>query len=185
MRGFVRYFINLLKIELRHRPFFFHGFSHILWRMANVLSGNLGFGVRHLILKIMIKNIGKKPKIKDHNIIFNGRNLSIGENFTSGKNNYFAGGPIKIGDNVAFANYIIVETTNHEIKRGLLINEQPVIRKEVVIGDDVLVSDRVTILPGVKIGRGAVLGAGCVVNKNVKEYSIVAGNPAKIIGYRK
>ena len=66
----------------------------------------------------------------------------------------------------------------------MLIKEQPVKRIEVIIEDDVLISDRATILPGVKIGHGAVLAAGCVVTKNVAEYSIVAGNPAKVIGYR-
>ena len=55
MKNQIKYFLKLFKAEARHRPIFFHGFSHILWRMANVLPGKLGFGVRHLILKIMIK----------------------------------------------------------------------------------------------------------------------------------
>ena len=185
MRGFVRYFINLLKIELRHRPFFFHGVSHILWRIANVFSGNLGFASRHLILKIMIKDIGRKPKLKDHNIIFDGKNLTIGDNFTSGKYNYFAGGEIIIGNDVAMANFIMIETTNHELQKDKLISEQPVNRLTVVIEDDVLISDRVTILPGVTIKKGAVIGGGSVVTKDVEPYSIVAGNPAKVIDFRK
>ena len=74
----------------------------------------------------MIKKIGRRPKIKDHNIIFDGKNLSIGDEFASGKYNYFAGGPITIGNNVSVANYVIIETTNHELKRDLLIKEQPV-----------------------------------------------------------
>jgi len=39
----------------------------------------------------------------------------------------------------------------------------------------------VTILAGVTIGKGSIVGAGAVVTKNVEEYSIVVGNPAKVI----
>ena len=53
--------------------------------------------------------------------------------------------------------------------------------KRVKIGSNVWIGSNVTILPGVEIGDGAVVGAGSVVTKNVPEYSIVAGNPAKVI----
>lgn len=55
---------------------------------------------------------------------------------------------------------------------------------DVVIKNDVWISKNVIILSGVVIGNGAVIGAGSVVTKNVPSYSIVAGNPAKIIKYR-
>ena len=185
MKNIAKYFINLFKIEKRHQPLFFHGLSHFLWRLVNSLPGNIGFSFRHLILKIMIKKIGIRPRIKDHNIIFNGKNLSIGDNFTSGKYNYFAGGDISIGDNVALANFVIIETTNHVVARHKLISQQPIIKLPVIIEDDVLISDRVTILPGVKIKKGSVIGGGSTVTKDVEAYSIVAGNPAKAIDYRK
>lgn len=51
----------------------------------------------------------------------------------------------------------------------------------VIIGNNVWVGDKATILPGVTIGNGAVIAANAVVTKNVPEYSVVAGNPAKII----
>ena len=53
--------------------------------------------------------------------------------------------------------------------------------KPVIIHDDVWIGEMVSVLPGVEIGRGAIIGANCVVTKSVPEYSIVAGNPAKII----
>lgn len=49
----------------------------------------------------------------------------------------------------------------------------------VKIGNDVWVGAGAIILPGIEVGDGAVIGAGAVVTKNVKPYSIVAGNPAK------
>ena len=55
----------------------------------------------------------------------------------------------------------------------------------IIVGDDVWIGANATILPGVKIGKGAVIGAGSVVTKDVKEYAIVAGVPAKHVRYRK
>jgi len=54
----------------------------------------------------------------------------------------------------------------------------------VVINDYVWVGGKAIILPGVTVGRGAVVGCGAVVTKDVPEYAIVAGVPAKIIGER-
>lgn len=55
---------------------------------------------------------------------------------------------------------------------------------DIIIGNDVWIGTDVIILPGVQIGDGAVIGAGSVVTKNVNDYEIVAGNPAKHIKYR-
>ena len=56
--------------------------------------------------------------------------------------------------------------------------------KETKIGNDVWIALNVFIKRGVTIGDGAVIGAGSVVTKDVEPYSIVAGNPAKVIKYR-
>jgi|694.fasta_scaffold25152_8 virginiamycin A acetyltransferase len=57
-------------------------------------------------------------------------------------------------------------------------------RGDIVIGSDVWIGTGVIIMDGVRIGNGAVIAAGAVVTKNVEPYSIVGGNPAKIIKYR-
>ena len=54
----------------------------------------------------------------------------------------------------------------------------------VKIGNDVWIAENATILPGVKIGDGAVIGNGAVVTKDVPDYAVVGGVPAKIIKYR-
>lgn len=56
--------------------------------------------------------------------------------------------------------------------------------KPIVIGDDVWIGARTIILGGVHVGNGSVIGAGSVVTKDVEPYSIVAGNPAKLIRKR-
>ena len=85
----------------------------------------------------------------------------------------------------------------NQLKRvGLVVKKQIKLQTEeyiyvdqnknymVSIGSDVWIGDNVSILGGVKVGHGAVLGAGSMITKDVKPYSIVAGNPAKFIKAR-
>lgn len=55
---------------------------------------------------------------------------------------------------------------------------------DTVIGNDVWIGQNATILPGVHIGDGAIIGANSVVASDIEPYSIVVGNPAKLIRYR-
>jgi maltose O-acetyltransferase len=57
--------------------------------------------------------------------------------------------------------------------------------KTVVIGDDVWIGSRALLLAGANIGRGAIIGAGAVVAKDVPEWAVVVGNPARVIRLRK
>lgn len=56
--------------------------------------------------------------------------------------------------------------------------------KETQIGNDVWIGNRSIILQGITIGDGAVIGAGSVVTKDVEPYSVVAGNPARVLRKR-
>ena len=63
--------------------------------------------------------------------------------------------------------------------------EADIKRKGLIIGNDTMIYHNVTIVPSVnRIGDGAVVGAGAVVTKDVPDFAVVVGNPAKIIGYR-
>lgn len=95
-------------------------------------------------------------------------------------------GPIRIGDNVMMGPDVTILTHTHNIERtDIPMGLQGSIIKEVIIGNDVWIGMRSIIMPGVKIGNGAVIGAGAVVTKNVPDYAIVGGVPAKVIRYRK
>lgn len=63
------------------------------------------------------------------------------------------------------------------------LNDLP-IKGDTVIGNDVWIGQNATILPGVHIGDGAIIGASSVVGSNIEPYTIVAGNPARIIRKR-
>jgi virginiamycin A acetyltransferase len=63
------------------------------------------------------------------------------------------------------------------------LNKLP-LKGDTIIGNDVWIGQNVTILPGVKIGDGAIIGMHSVVGSDVAPYTIVAGNPAKIVRKR-
>jgi acetyltransferase-like isoleucine patch superfamily enzyme len=57
-------------------------------------------------------------------------------------------------------------------------------RGDVIIGNDVWIGANVTIMDNVRIGNGAIVAAGSIVTKDVPDYAIVGGNPARVIKYR-
>ena len=93
-------------------------------------------------------------------------------------------GNITFGRNVRIGPTTIMWGRDHGVELGLPMIEQSPIKQDIVIGDDVWIGASVTILKGVTIGNGVVIGAGSVVVKNIPNYAIVVGNPAKIIKYR-
>ncbi|HUV60177.1 MAG TPA: DapH/DapD/GlmU-related protein [Desulfatiglandales bacterium] len=96
-------------------------------------------------------------------------------------------GPVKIGDGVIMAPEVVIYTTNHRFDRtDIPIGTQgngPV--KPVTSGDDVWIGRRAMIMPGVKIGNGVIVAAGSVVTKDVPDYTVIAGVPAKVVKHRK
>lgn len=78
-----------------------------------------------------------------------------------------------------------VTILTHNIERtDIPMGQQGMRVSEVVIGNDVWIGMRVIMMPGVKVGDGAVIGAGSVVTKDVPDFAIVGGVPAKVIRYR-
>ena len=90
-------------------------------------------------------------------------------------------GGVIIGNNVDIAQETNIWTEQHDYNSPTY----KAVCKTVIIEDYVWLASRVTVLPGVHIGRGAVVASGAVVTKDVPPLAIVAGVPAKIIGYRK
>ena len=81
---------------------------------------------------------------------------------------------------------LTILTSTHIIDRiDIPMGEQGSVVKEVSIGNDVWIGMRSIIMPGVTIGNGVVIGAGAVVTKDVPDYAVVGGVPARIIKFRK
>ena len=95
-------------------------------------------------------------------------------------------GPLRIGENVMMGPDVTILSQTHIIDRvDIPMGQQGMREAEVVIGNDVWIGMRVVIMPGVKVGNGVVIGAGAVVTKDIPDYAIVGGVPAKIIKFRK
>jgi len=114
-----------------------------------------------------------------------GSNIHISENTSITTSNTFES-LIKIGSNVMIANNVMIIGGNHNISRiDIPMIEQGMGKQGfIIIEDDVWIGAGSIILTGVTLGKGSVIGAGSVVTKSVESYSIVAGNPARVIKKR-
>ncbi|MBN1154191.1 acyltransferase [candidate division KSB1 bacterium] len=137
-----------------------------------------------------IKNIGAKGDetiIRPSASLANPEHIYLGKRVHVQRNVYLWAGKestITIGDNTIIGPGSFITSDNHGTKRGQLIRDQAGIEKDVTIGSDVWLGAYVIILPGVTIGDGAVIAAGSVVTKDVPQYTICAGVPARPIKNR-
>lgn len=91
-------------------------------------------------------------------------------------------GPITIGNDVRIAQHVVMSGLNHSYEDiNLPISRQGVTTKPIAIDDETWVGANVFIAAGVSIGKHCVIAGGSVVTKSIPDYSIVVGNPAKII----
>ena len=113
--------------------------------------------------------------------------LTIGNNGSFGAFNHITCiNKVQIGDNCLTGKWVTISDNNHGTTDFDTLHEAPAIRKlytkgPVVIGNNVWIGDKATILGGVTIGDGAVIAANSVVTKDVPAYSVVCGNPARVI----
>lgn len=138
--------------------------------------------VRNLFLNSCIGKRGEHVEICKNVEIRIPRNIFIGDYTTINKDTLLdgRGGKVFIGNCVDIAQEVRVWTLQHDYNSP----EYAAVGGNVIINDYVWIASRCTILPGVTIGKGAVIATGAVVTKDIPEYAIVAGVPAKIIGKR-
>ena len=91
---------------------------------------------------------------------------------------------IWIGERVMVGPGCYITDSDHGMKLGVPVKDQPMKRGEVVIEDEAWIGAKVTVLKNVRIGRGAIIAAGAVVTKDVRPDEVVAGIPAKLMGKR-
>lgn len=107
--------------------------------------------------------------------------IEIGDNCDIGPNCLFqAGGPIKVGSNVITSAYCYFVASTRNIERiDIPVIAQGTISKGIEIGDNCYLGAFVMVNDGVKIGRDAVIGAGSIVLKDIPEFVVAFGTPAK------
>lgn len=157
------------------RGFKFYVLNHFVLHIPSVL-------IRTLLYRYIFKfNISKKAAIHI-NVKFFGKKVTVGDWSVINSEVLIDGrGGCIIGNNVSVSRRVTILTMGHDY------NDKDFILKggQVIVKDDVWIGYGALILPGVTIGRGAVIGAGSVVVKDVSDYMVVAGNPAKNVKKRK
>ena len=112
--------------------------------------------------------------------------VEIGEGTKIGSNTIInSGGSTKIGNFCLLAGFVNINSSSHGISKKQWIQEQNHVHGEVVIGDDVWLGAYVSVTMNSMISKGSVVGAHSLVNKELPEFSINVGVPAKTIKYRK
>jgi acetyltransferase-like isoleucine patch superfamily enzyme len=126
--------------------------------------------------------LGAKSTIEDFATINNGvGDVLIGDGSMIGIGSVVIG-PVEIGNNVMLAQNIVVSGLNHGYEDVTIPPSlQKEIRKQIIISDNVWIGANSVITAGITIGRHSVIGAGSVVTKNIPDYCVAVGNPAKII----
>lgn len=153
-------------------PLYFHHGKGAIIRKQNILN----------VSPINIFKLGKESTIEEFCVIDNGvGNVIIGDYTRIGLRNTIIG-PTSIGNHVIIAQNVVISGLNHLYEEvEYPIHQQGVETKEIIIEDEVWIAASSILTAGVKIGRHSIVAGGSVVTKNVPPYSVVAGNPAKII----
>lgn len=139
--------------------------------------------LRAFFAKKIMRKVGRNVNIET-GAVFNPK-VEIDDNSSIGVNCELVGKVI-IGKNVMMGPEVVFYSINHEFKDSnkTIMEQGYQAEKPVIVEDDVWIGRRVIVLPGVTIKKGTVVGAGSVVTKSFSEYSVIAGNPAKVIGKR-
>ena len=140
---------------------------------------------RGVLARQFLDYAGPKITIEQGATFGKGDGIRLGNRSGLGRN-CIVQSPTTIGDDVMMGPDVLIFTNSHSFfsTEVSMIDQgytQPV---EVIIGNDVMINARAIIMPGTKIGKGVVIAAGAVVRGKIPDYSIVMGNPGKVIGRR-
>ena len=172
------------------------GFFRLFWEQLFLepllfifrwLPGAYGMFCRNIIYAFLLKKKGKNVLIREGVKFFFPERIVIGDYSGVHEECKLDGsGGITIGKYVRLAPRVEIMTSNHiynDLKTPLKL--QGLEYKSVIIEDDVWIGIGALLVPGVHIGKGSIIGGHSVVTKDIPDYAIVVGNPAKIISYRK
>lgn len=152
----------------------------VCWKL--VLTGKIpSHFLRRFVYRFWGIRIGSGSTIHTGATFYYPRNISVGQDSIIGERAVLDGrDKLTIGNHVDIASEVMIYNAQHDVQD----ENFKAVTAPVVIEDYVFIGPRAIILPGVTIKRGAVVGAGAVVTKDVEEFKIVGGVPAKEIGER-
>jgi len=137
--------------------------------------------IRTFVINRILKSKGEDVSCLRHVTFIDPKKISIGDRTVINPYCVLDGrGGLEIENDVDIAREALIWTMEHDTSS----DTHATIKVPVHIGHHVWIASRAIILPGVTIGNGAIIAAGAVVTKDVPEFAIVAGVPAKEIGVR-
>lgn len=160
--------------------------AYRLPRSSFPIVGGISKRIRYFLCRRIFHRCGQNVNIESKAYFGKGLDIEIGNNSGIGRKCSIPPN-IKIGNDVMMAPECIILGLSHEFHdTNIPMRKQGKKEKSsLIIGNDVWIGTRAIILPNVKIiGSGSIIGAGAVVTKDVPNYSIVVGNPARITRVR-
>jgi maltose O-acetyltransferase len=148
-------------------------------------GGRLGKYLRYICIRNLFKKCGRDVNVESGADFLFGDTIEIGSRSGIGVDAWIRA-ELVVGNDVMMGPDVIIYGRYHNHERtDIPMNKQGMgDYSPIIIEDDVWIGARAIILKGVHVGRGAIIGAGAVVTKDVPPFSIVAGNPARIIRKR-
>ena len=163
----------------------YYGFAQYLPDSYSKIFGNFSNHIRIFLCKRIFKKCGNVRTINRKVCFGSGKNIEIGNESGIGSNTQIPSDTI-IGNNVILSRHCFVLNRNHKYERvDIPINDQGFKdAKKTVIEDDCWIGMKSILTPGRHIKKGTIVAIGSVLTKDFPEYSIVGGNPAKLIKSR-
>lgn len=164
----------------------YYGFATYLPDSYSPIVGKISNNIRVFVCRQIFKKCGKKVIINRKTYFGNGSEIEIGDYSSIGTESVLPR-DIIIGKYVMMAPQIHIVTNNHYFNRidvPMCFQGSPKTYKRTVIEDDCWIGVRAIFTPERHLKKGTIVAAGAVVTKDFGEYSIIGGNPAKIIRYR-
>lgn len=162
-----------------------HGLYLPIYGLVKYLPSPVGDWLRRWVTYPFTASLGK-VRIYEGVTFWYPYRIHIGDDVTLNEWVYLSGfGGLRIGNHVRIGHRTSIVTSDHRHDDlNVPIHRQGLVFGEVIVEDDVWIGCNVTILKGVRIGRGSIIAAGAVVTRDVPEYAIFGGVPAKQIGVR-
>ena len=164
----------------------YYGFAQYLPGSYTPIFGKLYNSIRIWCVKHIFKKCGKISTIDRRAYFGTGRNIEIGDYSGIGENCIVPNNTI-IGKYVMMAPEVHIVANNHnfnDVSKPMCFQGSPKNPPITIIEDDCWIGVRVIMTPGRHIKKGTIVAAGSVLTKDFDEYSIVGGNPAKLIRKR-
>ena len=166
----------------------YYGFAKHLPKSTVPLIGKIAKRLRRVCAEHLFTECGAQINVEQGAYFGNGKNFCVGTLVGLGKNFKCHNRIVTMHDHILMGEDVLFQGGGHAFDNpNVLIDESGNIPDTPLeIYDDVWIGTRAIILPGCKrIGAHSIIGAGSVVTKDVPDYAIVGGNPAKVIRMRK